>query len=214
MKKTIVCFGDSNTHGYQASTGGRFRYEERWTGLLQEYLGTDYLIREEGMSGRTTVFSDPLFEGLNGLEYIYPCLMTHEPVDLLLIMLGTNDMKQRFGVNAANIAKGLSRLASKAIASPEAWRDGKPNLLLIAPPPIDPAYEKTPVVHEMGLGCAEKSIEFAAHFRLVAENLNCHFLDAGTIPDIGMVPIDHMHLNARSHVLLARRLAQVIPACF
>ena len=94
MKKTIVAFGDSNTHGYCSQTGGRFSEEERWTCLLEKYLGGEYRVMEEGLSGRTTVFEDPLFEGLSGLSAISPCLLTHEPVDLLIIMLGTNDTKE------------------------------------------------------------------------------------------------------------------------
>ena len=100
MKKHIVCFGDSNTHGYCAMNDGRFDENERWTCFLQKNLGEDYLVLEEGLSGRTTCFNDPLFEGLSGLDYIYPCLMSHEPVDLLVIMLGTNDTKERFGFKA------------------------------------------------------------------------------------------------------------------
>ena len=108
MKKHIVCYGDSNTHGYCAETGGRFSEDERWTCLLQSYLGDDFLVLEEGLSGRTTCFDDPIHEGLSGLDHIYPCLMTHEPVDLLIIMLGTNDTKERFGVSPACIALGLN----------------------------------------------------------------------------------------------------------
>ena len=89
--------GDSNTHGYCAMNDGRFDENERWTCLLQKNLGEDYLVLEEGLSGRTTCFQEPLFEGLSGLDYIYPCLMSREPVDLLVIMLGTNDTKERFG---------------------------------------------------------------------------------------------------------------------
>ena len=100
MKKHIVCFGDSNTHGYCAMNDGRFTEEERWTCLLQKNLGEEYLILEEGLSGRTTCFDDPLFEGLSGLNYIYPCLMSHEPVDLLVIILGTNDTKELWSVCA------------------------------------------------------------------------------------------------------------------
>ena len=100
MKKHIVCFGDSNTHGYCAKTGGRFDEEQRWTCLLQKKLGDDYLILEEGLSGRTTCFSDPIFEERSGMDVIYSCLMSHEPVDLLVIMLGTNDTKERFSASA------------------------------------------------------------------------------------------------------------------
>ncbi len=104
MKKHIVCYGDSNTHGYCAADDGRFNENERWPRLLEKKLGDDYLVFEEGLSGRTTCFDDPIHEGLSGLDYIYPCLMSHEPVDLLIIMLGTNDTKERFGASAACIA--------------------------------------------------------------------------------------------------------------
>lgn len=111
--KTIVCFGDSNTHGYNSSNDGRLTEQERWTCLLDTYLGDEYRIIEEGLGGRTTVFDDPIFEGLSGLAYLFPCLMSHEPVDLLIIMLGTNDTKERFRATPANIAKGLERLTQK-----------------------------------------------------------------------------------------------------
>ena len=113
--KHIVCFGDSNTHGYCADPadcadgGDRFNEQERWTCLLQDKLGPDYRVLEEGLSGRTTVFDDPIHEGLRGLDDIFSCLMSHEPVDLLIIMLGTNDTKSRFGVNAAAIGIGMGR---------------------------------------------------------------------------------------------------------
>ena len=114
-QKNILCFGDSNTHGYNSKTGGRFTVEERWTKLLQRKLGDDYYVIEEGLSGRTTSFDDPVFEGLSGLNAIYPCMMTHEPLDLVIIMLGTNDTKDRFNANGFIIGKGLERLTQKAI---------------------------------------------------------------------------------------------------
>ncbi len=121
--KTIVCYGDSNTHGYNSSNMGRFTEKERFPCLLAELLGPGWLVREEGLSGRTTSFDDPLFEGLNGFSMLHPCLMTHEPVDLLIVMLGTNDVKERFAATPENIAKGLERLVTKALVTKEAWRD-------------------------------------------------------------------------------------------
>ena len=115
MKKHIVCLGDSNTHGYCAdpadcADGGiRFNESERWTRLLQKHLGEEYLVIEEGLSGRTTCFEDPLHEGLSALNYIYPCLKSHEFVDLLVIMLGTNDVKERFSASAACVAIAMGR---------------------------------------------------------------------------------------------------------
>ncbi len=105
MKKHIVCIGDSNTHGYCAdpsdcADGGiRFNEDERWTCLLQKALGPEYLVSEEGLSGRTTVFPDPLHESMDALGVLYALLKSHEFVDLLVIMLGTNDTKERLGAN-------------------------------------------------------------------------------------------------------------------
>lgn len=143
MKKTIVAFGDSNTHGYCSQTGGRFSEEERWTCLLEQYLGNEYRVMEEGLSGRTTVFDDPLFEGLNGLSAITQCLLTHEPVDLLIIMLGTNDTKARFCCNAENIAKGLERLAGKAMST-TAPSGAAPGCCLSPPPRLRRATHQPP----------------------------------------------------------------------
>lgn len=123
MKKHILCLGDSNTHGYCAdpadcADGGiRFNEEERWTCRLQAALGPDYLVTEEGLSGRTTVFVDPLHESMDALSVLYPLLKSHEFLDLLVIMLGTNDVKERFGVNAVCIGLGMERLLQRARAS-------------------------------------------------------------------------------------------------
>lgn len=208
--KTIVCFGDSNTHGYNSSNMGRFSEKERWTCLLQKLLGSSYRICEEGLSGRTTVFDDPLSEGLNGLSYIYPCLLTHEPVDLLMIMLGTNDVKERFRSTPENIAKGLERLVKKAIDVSDAWRT-EPNILIIAPPPIQDGYQNTFVSGEMGPNCVEKTRALAPLYKEVASRLHCHFLDAGAVEGIEMYPYDYMHLSLESHRLLAETLAKILP---
>ena len=209
MQKNILCFGDSNTHGYNSKTGGRFDVNERWTKLLQKNLGDDYYIIEEGLSGRTTSFEDPVFEGLCGLNVIYPCMMSHEPLDLVIIMLGTNDTKDRFNANSFIIGKGLERLAQKTIDTHAAWR-GAPHVLLIAPPPIHPDYAKTAVAGEMGDKCVERSRGLAKEFKDVADRLHCHFLDAGSIPGIEMYPYDWMHLSLESHKLLADELTKVM----
>ena len=209
MQKNILCFGDSNTHGYNSKTNGRFDVNERWPKLLQKNLGDDYYVIEEGLSGRTTSFEDPVFEGLCGLHAIYPCMMTHEPLDLVIIMLGTNDTKDRFNANSFIIGKGLERLAQKAIDTHAAWR-GAPNVLLVAPSPIHPDYAKTAVAGEMGDKCVERSRGLAKEFKDVADRLHCHFLDAGSIPGIEMYPYDWMHLSLESHKLLADELTNVI----
>lgn len=210
MKKHIVCFGDSNTHGYCAETGGRFDENERWTCLLQEMIGEEYLILEEGLSGRTTCFDDPIFEGLSGLDYIFPCLMSHEPVDLLVIMLGTNDTKERFGVTPACIAQGMKRLIDKAAAAADCWRDGKANILVVTPQNIGKSYETSDVFEVMGRGCAEKSEGLAAEYEAVAKLCGCHYMDANQAISAGPNEIDFMHLTGEGHRQLAAALAEKI----
>lgn len=210
MRKHIVCFGDSNTHGYCANTGGRFDENQRWSCLLQKNLGEDYLILEEGLSGRTTCFQDPIHEALSGLDYIYPCLMSHEPVDLLVIMLGTNDTKERFCSSAACIALGLKRLIAKAIAAADAWKEGKANILVITPQNIDKKYINTEIASTMGRGCAEKSEELAGEFRKIAELMGCHYLDANQLITAPTNDVDYMHLTQEGHLQLANALAEKI----
>lgn len=210
MKKHIVCLGDSNTHGYCAdptdcADGGiRFNEEERWTCLLQAALGSDYLVTEEGLSGRTTVFSDPLHESMDALSVTYPLLKSHEFVDLLIIMLGTNDTKDRLGMNAACIALGMERLVQKA-KSVDCWGGKEPKILIIAPPHIgrelnDPC---------MGITCAEKSEQLAEVYAPVAERNGCAFLDAHPVAEFNKV--DFMHLTKKGHKQLAECLTQLVP---
>lgn len=211
MKKHIVCFGDSNTHGYYAAAGGRFDENQRWTCLLQKKLGEEYLVLEEGLSGRTTSFRDPLFEGLSGLDYLYPCLMSHEPVDLLIIMLGTNDTKERFGVSSACIALGLKRLIVKAMSATDCWRDGRPNILVVTPQNIGREYADTAVAPTMGRGCAEKSEGLAEEYAKIAEMTGCYYLDANQVVSAGPNDTDYIHLTEEGHRQLADGLARVIP---
>ena len=157
MKKHIICLGDSNTHGYCADPAdctdpelARFNEDERWTCLLQKALGEDCKVFEEGLSGRTTVFTDPLYEGLDALHYLWPCLKSHEPVSLLIVMLGTNDSKERFGMNAFAISLGMRRLVQKAQTT-ECWGPGgKPNILIVVPPIIGEGVLISPVAEETG----------------------------------------------------------------
>ena len=209
MKKHIVCLGDSNTHGYCADPrdcadgGSRFNEDERWTCLLQNMLGSEYLVIEEGLSGRTTVFVDPVHESMDALSIVSPVLSSHEPLDLLIIMLGTNDTKDRLGMNAACIALGMERLVRKCM-SIDCWGGKKPNILIVAPPPIGDEL-KDPC---MGDHCAEKSRELAFYYKQKADLLGCHFMDANGCE---FNQIDFMHLTRNGHSQLAQRFAELIP---
>ncbi len=215
MKPHIICLGDSNTHGYCADPTDcadsdllRFNEDERWTQLLQKALGADVLVVEEGLSGRTTVFSDPLYEGLSALDYLYPCLKSHEPVALLIIMLGTNDTKERFGASAACIDLGMQRLVRKAMTV-DCWEScKKPNILVVAPPPINDRMEDSSVGFTMGRGCVQKSRQLSSLYAASAKLLGVHFLDAAGCE---FNQIDYMHLTRQGHAQLAHRLAELVP---
>ena len=215
MKKHIVCFGDSNTHGYCADPadcadhGIRFNENERWTRRLQTLLGEEYLITEEGLSGRTTCFDDPIHEGLSGITYITPCLKSHEFVDLLVIMLGTNDVKERFASSAACVAIGMGRLVKKAMAT-ECWGPNNPNVLVIAPPHIGEGMILSEVGPTMGRECIEKSRELAKYYKQQCDLIGCHFLDAQEL-GCEFNNIDCMHLTNKGHETMAKALAEKIP---
>ena len=215
MKKHIVCLGDSNTHGYCAdpndcAEGGiRFNESERWTCLLRSALGTDFLVAEEGLNGRTTVFPDPIEEGKAAIDYIYPCLRSHQDVDLLIIMLGTNDAKERFSVNAFNIAAGMDRLVKKAMDT-ECWGEKQPNILVISPPAILEGVEEGPLRGTMGKGCVEKSRRLAYEYKLICDQRGVHFLDADAI-GCEFNTVDCMHLTRKGHAMLANALTKLVP---
>ena len=210
MKKHIVCLGDSNTHGYCADPndcadhGDRFNENERWPRVLEKLLGEDYLVLEEGLSGRTTVFPDPLHEGMPALDVAVPILMSHEPVDLLIIMLGTNDTKDRLGMNAACIALGMARLVDKCKSVP-CWGKHDPNILVVCPPHIGREL-KDPC---MGDSCAQKSEELAKYMEPAVTARGCKFLDAEGIAEFNKV--DFMHLTRKGHADLAAKLATMVP---
>lgn len=214
MKKHIVCLGDSNTHGSCAdpmdSADGLRRYneDERWTCLLQKALGDEYLVLEEGMSGRTITCPDPLTESISALDVIFPILMNHEPVDLLIIMLGTNDTKDRFGMNAACIAGCMDRLLNKAKSVP-CWGNHAPNILVICPAHIGDQMVTSPVGPIMGELCPERSRQLASYMEPIVKAHGFAFLDAEGIVELNQV--DFMHLTRKGHALLAEKLAQLVP---
>ena len=214
MKKHIVCFGDSNTHGHcadptdTADGGVRFNEEERWTCLLQEFLGKDYLVLEEGLNGRTTVFEDPTCEGRKGIDSIYSCLVSHKPVDLLIIMLGTNDVKDRFSANAACVGQCMERLIQKA-KSVTAWAGDKPNILLMAPPHILEGVTEGVYGDAFGPETIVKSQKLAAVYAEVAKRQNCAFLDTEGVGQFNR--LDCIHLTRQGHRNLAEHLAKLIP---
>lgn len=205
--KTILCYGDSNTWGYNPVTTERFDRHERWSGVLQENLGKGYLVIEEGLNGRTTVWDDPI-EGhhKNGKNYLVPCLETHRPLDLVIIMLGTNDLKTRFSLPACDVAEGAGVLVDVVQKSDVGYAAQPPEVLLLAPPATATPSEFA----ETFAGSTEKSRQFPQHYRRVSEEHGCHFLDTGQV--IVSSPLDGVHLELEEHRKLGMAVAEKVRA--
>jgi lysophospholipase L1-like esterase len=204
--KTILCFGDSNTWGYDPATQERFAHDVRWTGILRRELGDEYWIIEEGLNGRTTVWEDPIEGYKNGQAHLIPCLESHRPLDLVVLMLGTNDLKQRFSVSAYDIANSAGVLVDIVQKSAAGPNGRAPALLLMAPPPLAKLTEFA----DMFAGGPAKSLKFGEQYRRVAQERGCAFLDTGTV--IVSSDLDGIHFEAGEHAKLGRAVAQQVCA--
>jgi len=195
--KTVLCYGDSNTWGYNPETTTRYGYDERWTRRLQELLGGDYDVIEEGQNGRTTVHDDPVEGQKNGMTYLVPCLESHKPIDLVVLFLGTNDLKHRFGMTAGNIAQAVGQLV-RVIQTCEYGPGGaSPKALLVPPPPV----ARLTRFAETFFGAPEKSRRLGTEYRLIAEARGCDFLDTASV--IASSDVDGIHLDAEQLPRLA-----------
>jgi lysophospholipase L1-like esterase len=203
--KSILCYGDSNTWGCIPLQGQepaeRFPQERRWTGVLRRELGDGYWVVEAGLNGRTTVWDDPLEPHRNGRELLLPTLLTHKPLELVVIMLGTNDLKRRLGGSAAEIAAGAGMLVDVVGASGCGPEDGTPQTLLICPPPV---LELDPLADEFE-GATAKSHGLAGHYAAAAAARSCAFLDAGSV--ISSSHVDGIHLDEPEHERLGIAVA-------
>jgi lysophospholipase L1-like esterase len=201
--KNILCYGDSNTWGYNALSKDRFPPDIRWTGILRKELGGEYWIIEEGLNGRTTVWDDPIEgEWKNGLRFLTPCLESHAPLDLVIVMLGTNDLKMRYSVPASDIAHGLERIVYVVKSSTCGPQNRSPELLLLAPPPVGKLTEFA----EMFTGSQEKSCRLGSLFSQIAELHGCHFLDTSQI--IQSCVEDGIHFSSESHNKLGQAVSE------
>ena len=201
--KTILCFGDSNTWGYDPATKERFPRDQRWTGVLRRELGDPYEIIAEGLNGRTTVWDDSIDEYRNGKKYLIPCLISHQPLDLVVVLLGTNDLKMRFSLSAIDIAKGAASLVD-VIQKSGVGRAGKsPQVLLMAPPPLGKLTEFA----EMFEGAEIKSQRLSRHYRQKAEECGCEFFD--TAEAVASSDIDGVHWEPGEHQKLGQAVAGI-----
>ena len=204
--KTILCYGDSNTWGCIPLTGAqpprRYGPAERWPGVLRRELGDGFGVVEEGLNGRTTVWDDPLEPYRSGKELLVPCLLTHQPIDLVIVMLGTNDLKGRFAVGARDIAAGAGLLLDIVRASDCGPGASPPQALLVCPPPVG----RLGLFAEEFAGAVERSRDLARHYATVADARSCPWLDAGA--HVRSSDNDGIHLDAPSHEQLGVVVAQ------
>lgn len=211
MKKTIMVFGDSNTWGWNPCNDlvaplQRWDDDVRWTGVLQNLLGDNYKVLNEGLNGRTTVWNDPIEEYRCGKDQIIPALDICAPIDLAIIMIGTNDLKVRYSVSAQDIANGAALILDKTLNQVGAFTNNTPKVLFICPPPLGPV--ENGIFADMFEGNYKKSTQLSKHYRAVAESRNVAFLDAGTI--VKSSDEDGLHMQDNQHKLLGKAVAEIV----
>jgi lysophospholipase L1-like esterase len=203
--KRILCFGDSNTRGFVPLSGGNERFSSniRWTGVLQNLLGDSYEIIEEGLDARRIADKDPRegFVGKNASNYITPCLESHKPLDLVILMLGTTDTKEMFNLTSQDIAAKMKSLIN-LIKSVNCTNDSNPvNILLLAPVIVDETVE---FASKLFKGAAEKSKELARLYKTLAEKYNLLFLDLNEFVKVSSE--DGVHLDEKNHSRLGEQI--------
>lgn len=207
----VLCFGDSNTFGRDAKqkkeTGVKARLPigVRWTSQLQGLLGNTFEIIEEGLGGRTTDLDDPKEEGKNGLTYLGPCLDSHSPIDLIILMLGTNDLKAVFGRTAAEVAAANRKLISVITEKiPQA------KLILVAPILVDETNE---AAAENYRGAAEKSKALGIEIEKLANEVGASFVNLATYINPSVYDGIHIDLEDQQKVaeLLSVEIKKIYP---
>lgn len=201
--KQILCFGDSNTWGYDGETRKRLPWGKRWTSLLQEKFDVEKAassekvrIIEEGLCGRTTVFEDPLRDGRRGTALLPTLLETHEGVDAVLLMLGTNDCKTVFGASAEVIGKGISRLLDQI----SAYAPGT-KVLLISPIYLGEKVWQEGFDQEFSRESIKISKELEGVYERIAREKQVEFMKAASY--VSCCDADQEHMNAYSHQIFA-----------
>ena len=214
--KNILCFGDSNTWGFIPesiieSFPRRHPHDVRWTGVLARELGEGFKVIEEGQNGRTTVHDDPFALVRNAKAVLPAILESHKPLDLVVLMLGTNDLKNVFGVSPSEIAVGVKVLAQTILTSDAGLSAKPPRLLLMCPPTVGP-LSHLPDLEAKLTDALNRSQQLPKHYEAVAAALGCAYLNTQEI--IAPSPVDGIHLDAAAHQTLGQAVAAKIKALF
>ncbi len=208
-QKSILCYGDSLTWGWIPVIEGaptlRYPFNKRWTGAMAAHLGDGYRIIEEGLSARTTCLDDPNDPRLNGSAYLPSSLASHLPLDLVIVMLGTNDTKSYFRRTPYEIATGMARLVGQIYASAGGVGAAypAPKILVVAPPPLAPMPH--PFFDGMFEGGHEKTAALAGQYRTMADFMKVSFFDAGSV--VSTDGCDGIHFTVENNLTLGKALA-------
>jgi lysophospholipase L1-like esterase len=205
--KTVLCYGDSITWGYNPVDGSRFPFDQRWPGVLQAALGSGYRVIEEGLSGRTVATESWILPHRDGRSMLGPLLESHAPLDWVIILLGTNDCGPTYRRDVGEIAFGCATLlwtVQKASAGPIG---GVPQMLLVSPPPFG---KFSPFMELFFRGGEATGRGLAAAYATVAEACGARFLDAASLLPPG--PVDGVHPDANGQRQLGEAIAKVIAA--
>jgi lysophospholipase L1-like esterase len=211
MRKTIFVFGDSNSWGWRPDNdlaGAPKRWDDaaRWPGVMESELGEGYKVLVDGLNGRTTVWDDPIEEYRCGKDQIIPAMDAAAPFDLVIIFVGTNDLKVRYTVSAQDIANGAAILVRRALGQAHDFVGGSPRVILVGPPPLGPAVKDS--FRLMFGGNEEKSKHLGFYYKIAAEACGVEYFDAGAV--VKSSAIDGLHLDSDQHSLLGKAIAKVV----
>lgn len=204
--KNILCFGDSNTFGTNPS-GGRWPRDQRWPGILQERLGNEFYVIEEGLGGRTAAAEDFLEGDKNGQRHLPIALRSHRPLDLVILMLGTNDLKHRIGLLPRDIAAGVEQLGRMVETYDYGPHYPVPHVLLISPIFIGDSVEDSPF-YGFSADAAAASRQLASLYSTQAKAHGWLYLDAASVA--GPSDLDQLHMEACGHRALAEAVEAVV----
>lgn len=205
---TVLCYGDSNTYGYDPVTEGRYPLEKRWTTLLGEKLGGRYEVIPEGLNGRTTAYDRSDATWKNGSNSIISCIGSHKPVDIMTIMLGTNDCNAELGLSAEDIARGMETLIELSVEKSPELQGYVPRIIVIVPPAIGDDYENSPFANKLTPDSIRKSHDIGPLYEKIADKYCCDFINAAGSVEVS--ELDSEHLSEQGHAHLAELIFKKI----
>jgi lysophospholipase L1-like esterase len=203
----VLCYGDSNTWGQKPDKSGRYTEDVRWTGVLQKLLGDSYYIIEEGLGSRTTDLEYDRKPGRNGKTYLQPCLESHSPLDIVVLMLGTNDLKIQYGRSAQDVAAALEGLVDTVRQYAKNPRGETPKIILVSPILINPEapdFSKFYADHYDERSGSESKL-LAQEISKIADKTIASFIDASQVSQPGT---DGIHFSEASEAPLAELIAK------